>query len=78
MCGSNIASYIPPSGMYGNSPATLHISPPTGDFHQANRKVKSPNRGFHQENPKKVKFPEGGMYDAIFEPHIRNISKKNF
>ena len=47
----------------------------TGNFHLKIQCEISRRSGFHQKKRKKVKSPEGGMYDGKFEPHI---NKKNF
>ena len=104
MCGSNWASYIPPSRNFTffqyflRNPAIRAFHTPTGFHFWASRgeisPLVSPLRDFtfeywkgeipriSKEGSEMPRGPEGGMYDAKFEPNITHFRKfcleKNF
>ena len=49
----------------------------TGNFHLKIQCEISRRSGFQQKKRKKVKSPEGGMYDGKFEPHINKKNLRN-
>ena len=83
MCGSNLASYIPPRVVREFTSIFTSFDHPRGIFTRQIRK-RNPPWGIFTRISKKVKFPEGGMYDAKFERHIiiedtrKTIDDNNF
>ena len=70
MCRSNLLLYVPPSGTLEIS---LTLSNIRSIFHMEHLTHVTFSPTFHNKMLKKVKYPEGGMYNGKFEPHIKDM-----